>query len=234
MDEFGYVQLDARGSELLFQGILAEREERSSVALASNLPFSEWGGVVPDPRLVAAIVDRVTFNAHIIETGTGSYRLRTTKGRSGRQGNPGPKDHTGLNRAEATRSAPLRNIVDLRHDNRECHTGLTHTPLWDWVDFRHSPSRDGVGYVPQPSWPPPHRAPGGPGRYVIVAGGLSETAAQHLAESINEFFNDILGRPATSTACRQCATAISWPGSGRPPLYCSPACRQQAYRDRQR
>jgi hypothetical protein len=74
----------------------------------------------------------------------------------------------------------------------------------------------------------------GPGRYVIVAGGLSETAAQHLAESINEFFNDILGRPATSTACRQCATAISWPGSGRPPLYCSPACRQQAYRDRQR
>ncbi len=85
-----YVQLDARGSELLFQ-ILAEREERSSVALASNLPFSEWGGVVPDPRLVAAIVDRVTFNAHIIETGTESYRLRTTKGRSGRKDNPRPE-----------------------------------------------------------------------------------------------------------------------------------------------
>jgi DNA replication protein DnaC len=86
LDEFGYVKLDARGSELLFQ-ILAEREEKSSVALASNLPFSEWGGVVPDPRLVAAIVDRVTFNAHIIETGTESYRLRTTKGR------PGPRDN---------------------------------------------------------------------------------------------------------------------------------------------
>lgn len=38
LDEFGYVQLDARGSELLFQ-ILAEREEKSSIALASNLPF---------------------------------------------------------------------------------------------------------------------------------------------------------------------------------------------------
>ena len=37
------------------------------------------GAVFPDPRLVAAIVDRVTFNAHILETGTWSYRLRTTK-----------------------------------------------------------------------------------------------------------------------------------------------------------
>ncbi len=80
LDELGYVQLDARGSELLFQ-ILTEREERASVAVASNLPFSEWGQIIPDPRLVAAIVDRVTFNAHIIETGTDSYRLRTTKTR---------------------------------------------------------------------------------------------------------------------------------------------------------
>ena len=39
----------------------------------------EWGTVFPDPRLVAAIVDRVTFNAHIIETGTQSWRLRTSK-----------------------------------------------------------------------------------------------------------------------------------------------------------
>ena len=44
----------------------------------NNLPFSEWGPVFPDPRLVAAIVDRITFNAHIIETGTESYRLRTS------------------------------------------------------------------------------------------------------------------------------------------------------------
>jgi DNA replication protein DnaC len=78
LDELGYVCLDSRGSELLFQ-ILTEREEKASVALATNLPFSEWGSVIPDPRLVAAIVDRVTFNAHIIETGTESYRLRTTR-----------------------------------------------------------------------------------------------------------------------------------------------------------
>jgi len=78
LDELGYVNIDPRGAELLFQ-IITEREERASVAIATNLPFSEWGAVFPDPRLVAAIVDRVTFNAHILETGTQSYRLRTSK-----------------------------------------------------------------------------------------------------------------------------------------------------------
>lgn len=78
LDEVGYVHLDTRGAELLFQ-VITEREERSSIAVASNSPFSEWGRVFSDPRLVAAIVDRLTFNAMIIETGTASYRLATTK-----------------------------------------------------------------------------------------------------------------------------------------------------------
>jgi len=78
LDELGYVQIDRHGAELLFQ-IITEREEKASIALATNLPFSEWGTVFPDPRLVAAIVDRVTFNAHILETGTQSYRLATSK-----------------------------------------------------------------------------------------------------------------------------------------------------------
>ena len=78
LDELGYIKIDARGAELLFQ-IITEREERASIGIATNLPFSEWGSVFPDPRLVAAIVDRVTFNAHILETGTASYRLRTSK-----------------------------------------------------------------------------------------------------------------------------------------------------------
>jgi DNA replication protein DnaC len=78
LDELGYVQVDPRGAELLFQ-IIAERDERASIAIGTNLPFSEWGTVLPHPRLVAAIVDRVTFNAHILETGTQSYRLRTSK-----------------------------------------------------------------------------------------------------------------------------------------------------------
>jgi DNA replication protein DnaC len=78
LDELGYVKIDPRGAELLFQ-IITAREEKASVAIATNLPFSEWGAVFPDPRLVAAIVDRVTFKAHILETGTQSYRLRTSK-----------------------------------------------------------------------------------------------------------------------------------------------------------
>ena len=66
-----------RGAELLFQ-VLTEREERSAIAIASNEPDG-WTKTFTDPRLCVALVDRVTFNAHIIETGTQSYRLRTSK-----------------------------------------------------------------------------------------------------------------------------------------------------------
>ena len=59
--------------------MFTEREERASIAVASNAAFSEWARTFTDPRLCAAIVDRITFQANIIETGTDSYRLRTTK-----------------------------------------------------------------------------------------------------------------------------------------------------------
>jgi len=74
IDELGYMELDRRGAELLFQ-VLTEREEKASVAIASNESFSGWTKTFTDPRLCAAIVDRLTFNATIIETGTESYRL---------------------------------------------------------------------------------------------------------------------------------------------------------------
>ena len=77
LDELGYVHLDPRGAELLFQ-IITAREERASIACASNAPFSEWGSTFTDPRLAAAVVDRLTFNAHIIQTGSASYRLNAT------------------------------------------------------------------------------------------------------------------------------------------------------------
>lgn len=82
LDELGYVHLDPRGAELLFQ-IITAREERASIACASNAPFSEWGATFTDPRLAAAVVDRLTFNAHIIQTGTTSYRLHTSRTRKG-------------------------------------------------------------------------------------------------------------------------------------------------------
>jgi DNA replication protein DnaC len=78
LDEIGYVHLDPRGAELLFQ-IITAREEKASIACASNAPFSEWGRTFTDPRLAAAVVDRLTFRAHIITTGTDSYRLRATR-----------------------------------------------------------------------------------------------------------------------------------------------------------
>lgn len=78
IDELGYMELDRRGAELLFQ-VLTEREEKNSVAIASNESFSGWTRTFTDPRLCAAIVDRLTFNGSIIETGTDSYRLAHTK-----------------------------------------------------------------------------------------------------------------------------------------------------------
>jgi hypothetical protein len=80
LDELGHLELDRRGAELLFQGF-TEREEKASIAVASNAAFSEWARTFTDPRLCAAIVDRLTFDAHIIETGTKSYRLKTTRKR---------------------------------------------------------------------------------------------------------------------------------------------------------
>ncbi len=74
IDELGYMELDRHGAELLFQ-VLTEREETNSVAIASNESFSGWTKTFTDPRLCAAIVDRLTFGGNIIETGTDSYRL---------------------------------------------------------------------------------------------------------------------------------------------------------------
>ncbi|MGH9041107.1 MAG: IS21-like element helper ATPase IstB, partial [Acidimicrobiia bacterium] len=87
VDELGYVSVDPKGAELLFQ-VITEREERASVAVASNHPFSEWGQTFSDPRLAAAVVDRLTFRAHIIETGTDSYRLRMARANKTRPPRP--------------------------------------------------------------------------------------------------------------------------------------------------
>ncbi len=84
IDELGYIALDKRGAELLFQ-VLTEREEKASVAIASNEAFSGWTKTFTDPRLCAAIVDRLTFGGNIIETGTDSYRVAHTLRNRGNQ-----------------------------------------------------------------------------------------------------------------------------------------------------
>ncbi len=73
------------------------------------------------------------------------------------------------------------------------------------------------------------------GHSVIVAGGLSETGALRVAEAINDFLAEVIYEPPPEpAACPQCATPLPRSGQGRPAVYCSPACRQQAYRDRRR
>ena len=78
IDELGYLELDRRGADMLFQ-VLTVREEKNSIAIASNEAFTGWSKTFTDPRLCAAIVDRLTFNATLIETGTEFYRLAHTK-----------------------------------------------------------------------------------------------------------------------------------------------------------
>ncbi|MDF2709804.1 MAG: ATPase [Nonomuraea muscovyensis] len=76
--ELGYMELDRRGAELLFQ-VITERDERASIAIASNESFSGWTKTFTDPRLCAAIVYRLTYGGNIIETGTVSYRYTQTQ-----------------------------------------------------------------------------------------------------------------------------------------------------------
>jgi len=77
IDEVGYVPLADLGAEFLFQ-VIAERAEKAAVIMTTNLPFSEWTQVIPNARLCKALLDRVTDQAHIIETGADSYRFRRT------------------------------------------------------------------------------------------------------------------------------------------------------------
>jgi DNA replication protein DnaC len=75
LDELGYLALPEGAAELVFQ-VISERNERASLIVTTNLPFGEWTKVFPDPRLAKAVVDRITHRAHIIETGTESWRFR--------------------------------------------------------------------------------------------------------------------------------------------------------------
>ena len=81
LDELGYVPFSKEGAELLFQ-ILAERHERGSVIITTNLGFADWTQIFGDPNMTAALLDRLTHRAHIIECTWDSYRLKQSlKGR---------------------------------------------------------------------------------------------------------------------------------------------------------
>jgi DNA replication protein DnaC len=75
LDELGYLALPEGAAELVFQ-VISERNERASMIVTTNLPFGEWTKVFADPRLAKAVVDRLTHRAHIIDTGSESWRFR--------------------------------------------------------------------------------------------------------------------------------------------------------------
>jgi len=77
IDELGYVPFSREGAELLFQ-VLAERHERKSVIITTNLGFGDWTQIFGDPTLTAALLDRVTHKAYVVNCTWESYRLKDT------------------------------------------------------------------------------------------------------------------------------------------------------------
>jgi DNA replication protein DnaC len=85
IDELGYVVMPDTAAELLFQ-VIAGRAERAAVIVTTNLPFSEWTTKFPNARLCKAMLDRLTDQAHIIDTGKDSYRFLRTLQKQGKGG----------------------------------------------------------------------------------------------------------------------------------------------------
>lgn len=74
-DELGYLSFSRAGAELLFQ-VFADRYERRSLLVTSNLAFSEWSQVFQGERMTAALLDRLTHRCQIFEMNSESFRFR--------------------------------------------------------------------------------------------------------------------------------------------------------------
>lgn len=89
IDDLGYVQQSREEMEVLFT-LLAERYERGSVLVTSNLAFSQWEQIFKDPMTTAAAIDRLVHHSVIVELNVPSYRAeaakRTRGGSSSKEG----------------------------------------------------------------------------------------------------------------------------------------------------
>jgi DNA replication protein DnaC len=81
VDELSYLTFSKPHSELLFH-VLSTRNERGSVIITTNLEFSRWGELFPSTMLTAALIDRLTHNAYILDMNAESYRLQQRLKRS--------------------------------------------------------------------------------------------------------------------------------------------------------
>jgi DNA replication protein DnaC len=78
IDDIGYVQQSREEMEVLFT-LLADRYERGTVMLTSNLPFSKWEQIFKDPMTTAAAIDRLVHHSIILELNLPSYRLEQSQ-----------------------------------------------------------------------------------------------------------------------------------------------------------
>jgi DNA replication protein DnaC len=78
LDDLGYVQQSREEMEVLFT-LLAERYERGSVMITSNLPFSKWEAIFKDPMTTAAAIDRLVHHSVILELNVSSFRVEQAK-----------------------------------------------------------------------------------------------------------------------------------------------------------
>lgn len=78
IDDLGYVQQSREEMEVLFT-VLAERYERGSVLISSNLPFSKWEAIFKDSMTTAAAIDRLVHHSVILELNVPSYRMEQAK-----------------------------------------------------------------------------------------------------------------------------------------------------------
>ena len=75
IDEIGYLPVSQDGAILFFQLINA-RHERASTVLTSNKGFEDWGSVLGDEVMAAALIDRLLYHCHIVNIRGNSYRMR--------------------------------------------------------------------------------------------------------------------------------------------------------------
>lgn len=88
LDDIGYVQQSREEMEVLFT-LLAERYERRSVLITSNLVFSKWDQIFKDTMTTAAAIDRVVHHSVILELAVDSYRAEAARARTAKRASAG-------------------------------------------------------------------------------------------------------------------------------------------------